>query len=78
MPQATQANVAKFIYEEIVCPYGAPVQILTDRGANFRSNVVDKYPKLLPTGQPFTSSYHPRKNATAERWNRFHRTFQDI
>jgi len=32
MPEATQANVARFIYEEIVCPYGAPVQILTDQG----------------------------------------------
>jgi len=75
MPEATQANVAKFIFEEIVCQYGAPVQILTDRGANFRSKVVEEYVRLLPTAQRFTSSYHPRTNATAERWNR---TFQEI
>uniref|UniRef100_A0A6T6LNQ4 Integrase catalytic domain-containing protein n=1 Tax=Rhodosorus marinus TaxID=101924 RepID=A0A6T6LNQ4_9RHOD len=75
MQEATQANVAKFIYEEIVCPYGAPVQILTDRGANFRSKVVEAYLKLLPTAQRFTSSYHPRTNSVAEHWNR---TFQEI
>jgi len=37
--------------------------------------VVEEYLKLLPTGQRFTSSYHPRTTATAKRWNR---TFQEI
>mmetsp|Transcript_15540 Transcript_15540/g.63344 ORF Transcript_15540/g.63344 Transcript_15540/m.63344 type:complete len:198 (-) Transcript_15540:1011-1604(-) len=75
MPEATEANVAKFNYEEIVCPYRAPVQILTDRGANFRSKVVEEYLRLLPTAQRFTSSYHPRTNSTVERWNRM---FQEV
>jgi len=75
MPEATHENVAKFIYEDIVSQYGAPVQILTDRGANFRSKVVEEYLRLLPTSQKFTSSYHPRTNSTVERWNR---TFQEV
>ena len=72
---ATAETTARFIYEEIVVQYGAPVEILTDRGANFRAEVVVEYLKMLPTKQTFTSAYHPRTNATAERWNR---TFQNV
>lgn len=45
------------------------------RGESQSAEVVPEYLNMLPTKQNFTLAYHPRTNATAERWNR---TFQNV
>ncbi|RWS23791.1 pol polyprotein-like protein [Leptotrombidium deliense] len=61
-------TIAKFIKNNIICRYGPPRFILSDRGAVFLSNIVksviDLYP---PTEQQFTSGFHPQCNANVER-----------
>ncbi len=69
MAEATTGNVAKFIYEEIVCTFGCPTEILTDRGANFNAEVLENYLKLLNVKHLRTSGYHPRTNGLTERTN---------
>ena len=66
---ATAATVANFLYEKILMQYGAPEEILSDRGSSFMANVLQTYLKLCHTKQTFTSAYHPRTNSTAERYN---------
>lgn len=69
LPAATKEAVAQFIYEEIVTKFGCPVEILTDRGANFTSGLVEEYLKLIGTKHKLTSAFHPRTNSKVERYN---------
>jgi hypothetical protein len=69
VPVASKESVADFIYEEIVMNFGAPSEIVTDRGANFTSGLVQEYLKRVGTHHKLTSAYHPRSNAKAERFN---------
>ena len=66
---ATAKTVAEFIYEEIVVNYGAPDELLTDRGKNFLAEGVSEYLKLIGTSHLKTSSYHPRTNGLVENFN---------
>lgn len=47
LPVASKEAVANFIYEEIVIKFGCPVEIVTDRGANFCSGLVEEYIKRI-------------------------------
>jgi hypothetical protein len=69
VPVASKEAVADFIYEEIVMNFGVPSEIVTDRGANFTSELVKEYLKRVGTNHKLTSAYHPRTNAKAERFN---------
>jgi hypothetical protein len=64
---ATEDNVADFIYNEIYMYYGAPQEIFTDGGKNLWGGVVQAYLKKIETQHRGTSLYHPR---TYERQGR--------
>ena len=69
VPDATGEAIANFIYEEIVLPFSCPTEILTDRGANFMSKVLNNYLGRLKTNHSLTSSFHARSNSKVERTN---------
>jgi hypothetical protein len=69
VPDATGEAIANFIYEELVLPFGCMNEILTDRGANFMSNVLAHYLGRIKVKHVLTSAFHPRTNAKAERTN---------
>jgi hypothetical protein len=69
VPIASKEAVADFLYEEIVMNFGVPSEIVTDRGANFTSDLVKEYLKRIGTNHKLTSAYHPRTNGKAERFN---------
>ncbi len=69
MKEATAEEVAKFIYTEIVCQFGCPQEILTDRGSNFCANTLESYLRRLQVKHLRTSAYHPRTNGMVERVN---------
>lgn len=69
LPEATAEAVADFIYEEIVMRFGCPVEIVTDRGANFMSKLVKHYSERIKTTHKLTSAFHPRTNGKCERLN---------
>ncbi|CAF3028738.1 unnamed protein product [Rotaria sp. Silwood2] len=62
--------VAKFVYEEIVLNFGCPTEIITDRGTNFTTTMLNSYFKLIGIKHILTSAYHPRSNGVIERFNR--------
>jgi hypothetical protein len=66
--QEAQA-IAKVLYEEIICRYGAPDVIVSDRGSNFLSKLVASLCELFQITRHHTSSYHPQSNSTVERVN---------
>ena len=41
--EATTLEIRKIIYEEILSRFGCPIEVITDRGANFSANVLEEY-----------------------------------
>ena len=50
-------TIAKIIVEEIICRYGAPKVYLTDRGSNFRSDLIKNILSLLSITRRSTTSH---------------------
>ena len=69
LKSAGSEEVVKFIYEEIVLRFGCPAEILTDRGPNFLSDMVEEYLRILSIKHLKTTAYHPRTNGAVERFN---------
>ena len=64
-------TVAKLLVEEVVCRYGAPERLLSDRGSNFMSDLMANVCRLLDIKKVNTSGYHPQTDGLVER---FHQT----
>ena len=62
-------TVAEIIVNEIVCRHGAPREILTDQGQNFRSQLVTEVCNFLRTRKLLTAPYKPSTNGLCERLN---------
>ena len=63
---ANSYNVAKFIYEDVICRHGCPLRIVMDRG----SENLDLTKDLLEhyrIQQTIISAYHPQANGLVER-----------
>ena len=69
VPYASAEETADFIYEEIMMRFGCPVEIITDRGSSFKSNLVKAYSARVGVKHKLTSAFHPRTNAKVERFN---------
>jgi len=69
LPDATAEAVATFLYEEIFLQFGCPSEIVSDRGANFMPDVLQRYLQKLHIKHMATSAYHPRANGKCERLN---------
>ncbi|OBZ80629.1 Transposon Ty3-G Gag-Pol polyprotein [Choanephora cucurbitarum] len=69
IPVASKEAIADFIYEELLLNFGVMSELVTDRGANFTSELVQAYLKKVGTHHKLTSAYHPTTNGKAERLN---------
>lgn len=71
--EATRSNTAeetaKFLINKIICKYGCPGTILSDRGSNFTSTLVTELLKGLGIRPSFTTAYHPMCNGLVEHFN---------
>ena len=63
-------EVYKKFVENFLLEEGAPQFILTDRGTEFKNEILRNLMEMLKIRLRFTPSYHPRGNYT-ERVNRF-------
>jgi len=68
-------TAANFIFSNVICRYGAPQEILSDRGQAFTGEVMTILSKLCGISQKFTAGYHPQTNGLTERFNR---TIQEV
>ena len=64
-------TVARVLVEEVICRHGAPERLLSDRGANFLSELIAEVCRLMRIKKLNTSGYHPQTDGLVER---FHRT----
>jgi hypothetical protein len=63
------STVAKALVESVICMFGAPAKLLSDRGAAFMSNLVAELLIWLDIKKVNTTAYHPQTNGMVERFN---------
>ncbi|MCP3663854.1 MAG: transposase family protein, partial [Gammaproteobacteria bacterium] len=68
VPEASSETIAQHFIEKVVCIFGPPSVLLSDRGANFISQVVTEVCRMLKTQKTATTSYHPQTNGKCERF----------
>ena len=66
-PNQTAKTVAKFLYQGYILIFRAPTRLLSDWGANFMSNIIDKMCTLLSMKKLWTTPYHPQRKGLVER-----------
>ncbi|UYV72370.1 hypothetical protein LAZ67_9002826 [Cordylochernes scorpioides] len=58
--EATVKEVSKFLVEDIFLRHEAPQNLISDRGSQFTSNLMEEVMKMCKIKHCFTTSYHPR------------------
>jgi hypothetical protein len=63
-------TVAQFIFNEITCRFGSPLEIVSDRGSAFMDSTLKEYLTMLGIRHLPTTPYRPRSNGNVERMHR--------
>ncbi|GJX84534.1 reverse transcriptase domain-containing protein [Tanacetum coccineum] len=66
----TGNQVKKFVWDNIVCRFGLPGEIVSDNGKQFRDNPFKDWCEKLCIRQCFASVKHPQTNGLVERANK--------
>nr|GEW23346.1 reverse transcriptase domain-containing protein [Tanacetum cinerariifolium] len=66
----TGTQVKKFVWDNIICRFGLPGEIISDNGKQFTDNPFKKWCEKLNIHQCFASVKHPQANGLVERANR--------
>ena len=66
-PDQTAKTITKYLYQGYILIFGALARLLSDRGANFISSVIDEMCKILSVKKLQTMPYHPQTNGLVER-----------
>ncbi|GKD50775.1 reverse transcriptase domain-containing protein, partial [Tanacetum coccineum] len=66
----TGNQIKKFMWDNIVCRFGLPGEIISDNGKQFQDNPFKDWCKKLCIRQHFASVKHPQTNGLVERANR--------
>ena len=63
---ADAQEVARFIYEDIICRHECPKKILSDRGSHFNNKLVKSLMEEFQIKHNFSIPYHPKTNGLIE------------
>nr|GEV34458.1 reverse transcriptase domain-containing protein [Tanacetum cinerariifolium] len=66
----TDGQVKKFVWDNIVCRFGIPGEIISENGKQFADNPFKHWCDKLNITQHFASVKHPQSNGLVERANR--------
>jgi len=66
----TALETAKILWSTWIARYGVPIQIITDQGSAFVSELFANLTKLMGIKVAHTTSYHPQSNGLVERDHR--------
>ncbi|GKB67647.1 reverse transcriptase domain-containing protein [Tanacetum coccineum] len=66
----TGIQVKKFVWDNIVCRFGLPGEIISDNGKQFSDNLFKDWCEKLNITKRFASVKHPQSNGLVERANR--------
>ena len=66
-PNQTVKTVAKFLWQGYISIFRAPAKVLSDRGANFKSNITRELCELMDMWKVRSSLYHAQTNGQVEQ-----------
>ena len=66
----TALTIARLLVDQIVARHGVPSDLLSDRGANFLSHLMQELCHLMGIHKVNTTAYHPQTDGLVERFNR--------
>ena len=66
LKENTARNVAKFLYEDVICRHGCPCRIIIDSGSENKS-VAQALLERYKIWRTVVSAYHPQANGLVER-----------
>ena len=69
IPDQKATTIAKLFVEQIICRHGVPEELLSDRGANFLSTLIQEICCVLGVKKLNTSGYHPQTDGLVEKFN---------
>ena len=69
IPDQKAETVVKLFVEQIVCRHSILEELLSDRGTNFLSNVIQEVCQLLNIKKINTSGCHPQTDGLVEKFN---------
>ncbi|MCO5610888.1 hypothetical protein L7F22_065130 [Adiantum nelumboides] len=69
LPRTSTGNVSKFVLDYICSRFGTPLEILSDRGPGFRTNLLDACLKNLSIKHVHSTPYYPQCNGLVEKTN---------
>ena len=69
VPDQQAETIARLLVENIVCRHGVPEELLSDRGANFLSDLILHMCSLLGMKKINTTGYHPQTGGLVEKFN---------
>src|SRR6266536_2531197 len=70
LTHANARQVAKFIYEEIICRFGISRILQSDRGTHFVNKVIQELTDKFWIQHSLSSPYHSQSNRLVKRFNR--------
>ncbi len=59
-----------FLYKEIICRFGTPRTLQSDRGTHFVNELIQRLTKRFKIKHSLSSPYHPQSNGLVERFNK--------
>jgi transposase InsO family protein len=72
---SSAADIAALFLEMVVCRYGCPAHVVSDRDPRFVSHFWQAVLDLLGVKQSLSTAYHPESDGQSER---MHRTIEQI
>lgn len=69
IPNQEAVTVASKLVNEVFCRFGVPLEIHSDQGRNFESQVFQEICKVMGIHKTRTTPYHPQSDGMVERFN---------
>ncbi|XP_023212871.1 uncharacterized protein LOC111615673 [Centruroides sculpturatus] len=70
VPEVSSKTIADSLFENIVCRYGGGQTLISDRGTNLTSKIMNDACNILNIDRKLTTAYRPTSNGTCERANK--------
>ena len=70
VPDQKATTIAKVLVEGVICRHSAPVELLSDQGTNFLSEVVQKVCELFRVKKVEGTPFHSQTDGLCERYNK--------